>query len=319
MRFPHLHTLKVCAVAALLSACEAPLDLSGVEQSKQQSILRTDMFQSGAATAERSVLVSSTGAALHRSNQADQWQRTDLPGRPSLIDATACDNGDVVALDAEHRIWHLAAGQDEWQAHPIDTPEPTLVLSCAPDNVIWVGGGFSSLWSSVDFGQSWRAFSMQEDLQFTAISFVNAALGFAAGEFGTVVKTIDGGKTWERAGDLPNEFYPMDMVFADESNAWVVGLNGIVWHSKDGANTWQKESTPVKASLYALSERDGQLIAVGDGGTVLTRQAGVWSALELPAALTYLLAVAVTPNRRLIAAGGAGTVINHTLAATPTE
>jgi photosystem II stability/assembly factor-like uncharacterized protein len=194
-----------------------------------------------------------------------------------------------------------------------------LVITCAPGNAVWVGGGFSSLWSSTDFGKTWSEFSLQEDLQFTAIDFVNTDLGFAAGEFGTVVVTKDGGKSWERGNDLPNEFYPMDIAFVDDKQGWVVGLNGIAWHTADGGASWNRETTPAKASLFALAERSGQLIAVGDGGTVIMRDADSWQRVDVPAALTYLRAVSVTANGRLIAGGGAGTVITHALAATTTE
>lgn len=299
-----------------VTGCEAPLDLSGVEKSSTEAVLRIDMFQAAASDGQKSVLVSSTGAALVKEASADAWLRSDLKGRPSLIDVAACDNGDFIALDAEHGLWHLPIATNVWQSKQITTNEATLALTCAPDATVWVAGGFSTLLSSSDFGVSWQEFSLQEDLQFTAITFVSRELGYAAGEFGTVVKTDDGGKSWQRVNDLPNEFYPMDMLFADPSNGWVVGLNGIVWRTTDAGNSWNKEQTPVNASLYTLAGLGNSIVAVGDGGTVIVRKTQGWQVVpDVPSALSYLRAATVTPSGNLIAAGGAGTLIQLRLIA----
>ena len=53
-------TLTLIAALAL-TACEAPLNLAGVEQEKTKSILRFDMFQAVAANHVRIATVSSSG------------------------------------------------------------------------------------------------------------------------------------------------------------------------------------------------------------------------------------------------------------------
>lgn len=301
------------AVAGLLvlfvAGCEAPLVLEAVEQERAKSILRFDMFQSVAHNSERTVVVSSTGIALVSDDSGVNWERFNLPGAPSLIDVSSCPNADFFALDTQHQIWRLPSGSTDWTVSALDTAEDTLSIHCAPDNTLWVTGSFSMLFSSRDNANSWQEFTLDEDLQFTKVQFFDGHNGVAVGEFGTVMVTTDGGQSWERGGDIPNEFYPMASHFRDQQSGWVGGLGGAVWATTDGGQTWERQQSSSSSPVYGINATDTQVFAVGGSGTLLEYINGEWQTLKgAPPVLSYLRGLDILPNQSLLVVGGAGTV-----------
>lgn len=304
-----LGTLWLMLGVSLLAACEAPLDLGAVDSEYKRSITRYDMFQGAASTLRRVVLVSSTGAALVSSDEGKNWRRTELPGRPSLIDVTSCPNGDFYALDSEKRVWVLVGESDSWASSTMDTYESVLSIHCAPNGRLWVSASFSTLYWSDAGSNDWHEYAMGEDLQFTAVQFVDAMHGFAVGEFGTVISSQDGGDSWTTLAPMPNEFYPMAMAFTDANTGWVGGLNGVIWHTADGAQSWQRQETNSSSPIYRIRATSSGVYAVGGGGKLVEFSAGKWRAVEgAPEVLAYLRALISVGDHTVLVAGAGGTL-----------
>lgn len=70
-----------------------------------------------------------------------------------------------------------------------------------------------------------------------AVEFPNEETGFIAGYGGSVIRTTDGGKSWEFQYIGRNELVRR-MSFADESNGWAVGHRGSIFHTKDSGKSW---------------------------------------------------------------------------------
>ena len=63
---------------------------------------------------------------------------------------------------------------------------------------------------------------------------------YAAGPAG-LVRSADGGLAWEVAGEgLPGEPLAVTLDATAPLNIYAVQIDGSVWHSEDGATTWQK-------------------------------------------------------------------------------
>jgi len=291
-------------IAICLSACEAPLDLSGVEQELAKPVHRYDQLQAAAHKEQQFVVVGSAGAVLVSTDNAENWQRQELPGRPSLIDVALCADGSYVALDTARQVWVSDENAGNWQPHPIETAEAVMALTCDPDNRYWVVGSFTTILSSEDGGESWDEMSYDEDAQLTAIQFVDADTAYITGEFGMVLKSVDAGVTWERVADIPGDFYPQAAYFMDTDRGWVVGLNGAIMHTADGGESWQVEGSGVSVPLYGITGVDETLYAVGENGIVLNYQAGRWETLpQEHNVLSYLRAVSCNDGRLLVAGG----------------
>jgi photosystem II stability/assembly factor-like uncharacterized protein len=82
-----------------------------------------------------------------------------------------------------------------------------------------------------------------------AVNFVNENVGWAVGDFGTIVKTVNGGEDWVlQKCNLTNDFY--GVYFIDSVNGFVVGghpryssdLSGIILKTSNGGETWEIKS-----------------------------------------------------------------------------
>jgi photosystem II stability/assembly factor-like uncharacterized protein len=297
-------------VAALfgLVACEAPLNLEGVEQEQKKAYHRYDQLQAAASNDQYTVIVGSAGTVLVSSDEGKSWQRSELSGKPSLIDITSC-NDHFIALAMDRGLWVSDTSAGSWQVKPIETMEEVLSVECSGDQHYWVTGSFSTIIESQDGGDSWVENSLGEDAQLTTIQFLNEELGFASGEFGVVLKTEDAGASWNPVEYLPNEFYPQAAHFRDENTGWVVGLSGSILHTNDGGQSWQAQDSGTDVPLYGIDGNGSTLISVGDNGLILSYDNDQWKALEGSGqVLAYLRAVTVR-DEKVIAAGGNGSVI----------
>jgi photosystem II stability/assembly factor-like uncharacterized protein len=304
-----LRLFFACCAGLLLVACEAPLNLEQVNAEGEKNLRRYDMLQAAAHSGEQVAVVSSVGAVIVSADSGATWQRIELPGRPSLIDVTACDTGDFYALDSQRRVWHRAPGSTEWVSSLVDTPEATLSIYCAPNGRVWVSASFSTLYWSDGSLQQWHEFSLSEDLQFTAVRFVDAMNGFAVGEFGTVLVTTDGGDNWEPRNPIPNEFYPMAVDFMDVNTGWVGGLDGIIWHTADGGETWQRQASVTSAPIYNIHADELGVYAVGGSAKLVEFNEGQWRSFEGgPEVLAFIRGLDTLSNGSLLVAGGGGTL-----------
>jgi photosystem II stability/assembly factor-like uncharacterized protein len=303
-----LRAMAVC-VGIVLAACEAPLDLEQVEAEDSRTFHRYDMLQAAAHSGERVAVVSSQGAIILSDDNGDSWQRIELPGRPALIDVTACPGGEFFALDSGRRVWSRSGNSAEWSSSAIDTPENTLSIHCAPNGRLWVSASFGTLyWADASLGE-WNEFSLYEDLQFTAVRFVDAMNGYALGEFGTVMATNDGGDTWEQREPIPNDFYPMGVDFLDVNTGWAGGLDGIIWQTIDGGESWTRQESVTSSPIYNIHANGHGVYAVGGSAKLVEFRGGRWQSFEgAPEVLAYMRGLDTLANGSLLVAGGGGTL-----------
>jgi len=111
---------------------------------------------------------------------------------------------------------------------------------------------------------------------------------WAVGYWGTVLRSDDGGRSWEHA-PTPTDATLYAVAFADESNGWAVGANGVLLRTTDGGLTWTLlEVTlsdgfggerPLDSSLFDVAAVSAtEAWVVGDFGVLLhTRNGKNWS------------------------------------------
>lgn len=72
----------------------------------------------------------------------------------------------------------------------------------------------------------------------------NAQMAIAAGEFGTIIRTTDGGSTWETVPVATTE--PLfGLSFVNANTGWAVGANSAVLKTTDGGMTWTQQTVSV--------------------------------------------------------------------------
>ena len=301
----------VCLALVLgLTACEAPLVLDAVEAKRAEPVHRTDRYQAAARHESNVVVVGNQGVILRSGDSGSNWTRMELENWPAMIDVVACPNGSFVALAYDRLIFVSTDGGIGWQAKSInDTEETPQSITCAPDNRIWVVGSFTYIWSSADFGDTWTETSREEDAILTTVQFFDADTGIITGEFGTALKTVDGGDNWEQLPPLPGEFYPQEAWFRDAMRGWVIGLGGTIYYTEDGAQSWTAQPSGTQVSLFGIEAVGDTLFVVGGEGIMLRFKDDAWRPFEhgKPVRL-YLRAIEALGSDRFLIGGIAGTL-----------
>lgn len=94
---------------------------------------------------------------------------------------------------------------------------------------------------------------------------------WAVGPRGLVIKTLDGGKTWNYSKCVDSDL-PFNDIFFVGKRGWIVGKNGLILQTQDSGSTWKVEDKVTEASLMklcCLDESHG--FAVGEYGVILWR------------------------------------------------
>lgn len=298
------------SLALFLQACEAPLKLQAVIDTGQQPVKRTDFYQSLAANQHTLVLAGNEGVLLTSQNDGKEWQRQVLPSQSSVLSVATCPDQTFVAVTFDNTLWHGDAQGQNWTPHAIPGSEQMMVATCTADGSWWAAGSFSTFMVSKDQGQSWQSNSLEEDAIIHNLQFFDADNGVASAEYGLIVKTNNAGQDWQVEGYLPGDFYPHSSYFTSPQRGWVGGLNGFIYHTTDGGQSWQRQQTPTESPIYALFGTKDGLYALGDNTTVLTYQNEQWQALPTPGLPIYLRTGQVLDGNRLLVAGGRGLILD---------
>ena len=109
------------------------------------------------------------------------------------------------------------------------------------------------------------------------VSVVDSSVALAAGYWGSIYRTEDGGEHWIKT-DSGTKRLIYSISMADALNGWAVGQLSLVLHTSDGGKTWQKQSTPKDdqgVHLFAVQAvSPQQAIVVGEWGTRLLTEDG---------------------------------------------
>jgi photosystem II stability/assembly factor-like uncharacterized protein len=117
--------------------------------------------------------------------------------------------------------------------------------------------------------------SYTEDLDLTHVYFVNADVGWVSGKGGTILRTVDAGKTWEAqlGGDPEDKSAPVrELHFLDERRGWAIQGEGVdvykTLHTRDG-ESWEEIGTaPYGASSMVFTSPSTGYLAGNPGMAV---------------------------------------------------
>ncbi|MCW3092928.1 MAG: hypothetical protein JWP81_3997 [Ferruginibacter sp.] len=142
-------------------------------------------------------------------------------------------------------------------------------------------GGVGYIYHTKDGGKTWDCQFAERGRHLFALDFVNENVGYASGERGFLVKTVDGGKHWKILPTTGTLNWLYGMAFKDEHNGFAVGLNETLIKTTDGGKSWVELHAPADKKFYGfrsiyrdISFNGNTGCIVGQNGSVLVSHDG---------------------------------------------
>ncbi len=203
------------------------------------------------------VITCGQGGTILRTNDGGQkWNKVETPTNISLFDISFADARIGCAVGDQGGILCTSDGGLNWREGEILEDPATEVADDLGDDE------FDAL---LDEGES-----SENEFIIYGISLVDQSIGYAVGEFGTFLKTNDGGKTWTKFALDAAEGMSLFGVFAQSpERIWAVGIDGIMLLSENGGISWRRVDLPVKKHLFTVRFRGKNGYTVGKEGIYL--------------------------------------------------
>lgn len=151
--------------------------------------------------------------------------------------------------------------------------------------------GDGTIITTTNGGDTWSAQSSGITEDLNGVHFVNSYTGWAVGDNAAILRTSDGGITWNAQtppGGVTDDLYSVH--FYDSQTGWAVGDNATVINTGDGGTTWTSQGTGAftdhLSDVYFSGNSDGW--AVGDvAGIINTADGGAtpWATQAAPGAI----------------------------------
>lgn len=137
-------------------------------------------------------------------------------------------------------IYQTENGGEDWYLKDSTDYELNDICFVDSDTGFAVGGGRSqtTILKTTDGGENWETIYDAYGGQLYTVDFVDLKTGWAAGERGLIINTLDGFKNFDSNSLDIGSFYFNVIQFINPDTGWVVGSNQI-FRTTDGGENWQ--------------------------------------------------------------------------------
>ena len=192
------------------------------------------------------------------------------------LDASPDDASIVVAgtlnVPVPAGIYRSTDGGHTWSRANADLPPDTSVASIRFDpldgnRVLAADGGVGNLFISEDGGLTWR-----QELSISQVLTPNSGIGrlftriedgqtvfYAGSRYDGVVRSVDGGLSWEWYGEGLTGSALRVRAFVDKDGALYAGTHDGVWRLTPDSRSWQRVDLPAGIIARGMTILDGRL------------------------------------------------------------
>jgi photosystem II stability/assembly factor-like uncharacterized protein len=280
-----------------------------------------DLLAIGGRDNGNKAAVGKFGLIFLTTDSGKTWQRRPSGTVKALSAVSFADPQHGFIAGSGGTLLATSDGGQTWRSQASGIKDQLLGVYALTPTRVFAVGAFGTLLSTSDGGQSWLKHELNWNTliekivkdsgyvepNLNAVHFISSDLGWVVGEFGLVMHTKDGGKTWvpQRYGsDLPQLY---GLQFRDQQRGWAVGQAGNLIQTNNGGQRWSSVELETKRDLYDASLDGDHGVIVGDGVVLVSRDGGsVWSPMTMKREEQRLSGV-ILKNNDAIAVGRGGT------------
>lgn len=208
-------------------------------------------------------------------------------------------------------------------------------LNSAIDNILhgvifldeslgFVAGEYSTLLKTENGGKNWEKIEVNwqklvpsliekiglMNFHFYDVAFVDRDHGWICGEYGIILFTKDGGKTWSVQNADPDYPQLYKIFFPNSNEGWIVGQGGALLQSKDGGKSWKRKNLGLGNHLFDISFHGTEGIITGEFLVLHSGDRGMnWQEIKKLSAFPWFSAIGKTGGKRFVLAGKSGKIL----------
>lgn len=163
------------------------------------------------------------------------------------------------------------------------------------DNRTGWAAGPTGMRKTTNGGASWMQITKPAEENIYDIKFFNSGIGWLVGSYGLIMKTEDGGETWNEQHHTPDVYNAFKKIkILDSMHVWVTGdFEGLLYVTDDGGATWSEKTCMANQFFNALSLLDRNKGFLGGLNGVLLEYTGDYG---IPAYPSDLVAAPCAPG-----------------------
>jgi photosystem II stability/assembly factor-like uncharacterized protein len=315
----------VAALAVVASSAAGapgtPIDLADVRQ---------NLFSTCVASDHEGWMVGELGRIIRTTDGGKTWVRQDAGTKRPFLAMTCLDAKRAWIAGKEGIIYGTTDGGDSWTELKTGSQRHIFSIAFPTPERGHAVGDFGTMVHTEDGGKTWTTMRVPEtvalpdsaldtgvepgDVNLYSLSYGDPDHAWTVGEFGIVMASTDGGKTWAQQR-TPIESTLFGVKFVDASHGFAVGIDSIILTTDDGGANWRTVQPPVSQRSYYDIAMQGQVgWIVGESGTILKTTDGgkTWTVEPIPIQLAanWIRTVSIAPGGAGLAVGSEGLVFH---------
>jgi photosystem II stability/assembly factor-like uncharacterized protein len=253
--------------------------------------IRLGLFGTGMVSPTEGWVVGELGRVYKTADGGQSWMLQEAAARRPFFSASCIDSKRAWLSSTQGKVFATSDGGATWkeQQTPVNRNLFKVVFA-TPERGTAVGD-FGIIVHTEDGGATWSEIGLPADFKLPeaaeeqgvlpndallyGLTFVDENTGWLSGEWGTVLRTDDGGKTWKQ------QVTGVDVTlfgigFADKDNGVAVGIDSTILRTEDGGATWKPLPSPFDERAYYEVAIEGQVgwIAGNQGTILVSKDAG---------------------------------------------
>lgn len=227
----------------------------GKKWEKQETNTKKTLLKIVSLGAKNLLVCGQGGAILRTETGGKEWHLVDTPLNIALMDMSFADGEIGCAIGDQRGVLYTTDGGATWKEGRIEKDSVDNQEEAEDEfNALLDGGGESAEKEFIIYG----------------VSLAGRDVGYAVGEFGVLLKTADGGRTWTENAIDEAEGKSLFSVFAQSPNrVWAVGIDGMMFLSEDGGENWRRIDSSVTKHLFGVKFNGETGYAIGKEGIYL--------------------------------------------------
>lgn len=227
---------------------------------------RTDLFAISVVNGQKMWAVGRFGIILYSPDGGKSWELQESNVENNLNDVFFQDESSGWIVGQQGLILETKDGGKNWTISQNNKKYHLFSLGHNDDSVFAVGELGTILYKGKTENE-WKSMALGEDIILNKIVFLNNNIGWICGEFGLLLKTESGGKTWTKIETIPGkeeEPFIYSVAFRNEKEGVITLPGNKVMLTDDGGQSWKVFTR--RRSYYDAFDKDGQWWFIGEGG-----------------------------------------------------